>query len=278
MRWLTLRSRSGWRIPTPTWSSQPALWPKAIAHPAFAPLLRRAEVPGRRVLRFYGVGESLIANTFADAGGDGDGVEVTICARDFEIHVDLVVEPGEQASARADRIEQALLAAHAEQLFSRDERPVEELVLELCRVRGLTLGTAESCTGGLVGGRLTSVPGSSDVFLGGIVAYANAVKAAVLGVPAETLAVHGAVSAETAAAMAQGVRRVLGVDVAVSVTGVAGPGGGSDDKPVGLVHFNAVGPGGALAQSWIVPTDRETIRRRAGATALHLVLRLLSGA
>ena len=151
-------------------------------------------------------------------------------------------------------------------------------MLELCRARGLTLGTAESCTGGLVGGRLTSVPGSSDVFLGGIVAYANAVKAAVLGVPAETLAVHGAVSAETAAAMAQGVRRVLGVDVAVSVTGVAGPGGGSDDKPVGLVHFNAVGPGGALAQSWIVPTDRETIRRRAGATALHLVLRLLSGA
>jgi len=254
-----------------------ALWPKAIAHPAFAPLLRRAEVPGRRVLRFYGVGESLVASTFADAGGDGDGVEVTICARDFEIHVDLVVEPGEQARARADRIEQALLAAHAEQLFSRDDRPIEELVLELCRARGLTLGTAESCTGGLVGGRLTSVPGSSDVFLGGIVAYANTVKAAVLGVPDETLVAHGAVSAETAAAMALGARRVLGVDVAVSVTGVAGPGGGSDDKPVGLVHFNAAGPGGALAQSWIVPTDRETIRRRAGATALHLVLRLLSG-
>lgn len=253
-----------------------ALWPLAVGHPAFQPLLRRAQPPGRRVLRFYGVGESLIANTFDAAGGDGDGVEVTICARDFEIHVDLVVEPGSLAAARADRIEQALLAEHAPHLFSRDDRPVEELVLALCRARGLTLATAESCTGGLVGARLTSVPGSSDVYLGSIVAYANAVKAAQLGVPVETLAAHGSVSAETAAAMAAGARARIGADVAVAVTGVAGPGGGSEEKPVGLVHFNAVGPDGALAQSWVVPTDRETIRRRAGATALHLVHRLLA--
>ena len=120
--------------------------------------------------------ESVVAKALADAGGDGDGVEVTICARDFEIHVDLIVEPG--AEARATSLEAAFVAPVADYLFGRDERSVQELVLELCRARGLTLGTAESCTGGLVAGRLTSVPGSSDVFRGGLVAYDNDVKEA----------------------------------------------------------------------------------------------------
>jgi nicotinamide-nucleotide amidase len=251
-----------------------ALWPKAVAHEAFRPLLRRAVPPGRRVLRFYGVGESVVARAFDEAGGDGDGVEVTICARDFEIHVDLVVEPG--AEMRADAIEQSFLAANGQFLFARDERPVEELVLALCRARGLTLATAESCTGGLVGARLTSVAGSSDVFLGGVIAYANAAKVALLGVPEATLAAFGSVSAETAAAMARGARERIGARVAVSVTGVAGPGGGTKEKPVGLVHFAASGPGGDLPLEWLVPGDRETIRRRAASSALHLVYRLLS--
>lgn len=250
------------------------LWPLALGHAALQPLLGRAQPPGRRVLRFFGVGESVVARAFDEAGGDGDGVEVTICARDFEIHVDLVVEPG--AEARADAIEQALLAANAAHLFARDDRPIEEIVLALCRERGLTLVTAESCTGGLVGGRLTGVPGSSDVYLGGIVAYANTVKIAQLGVSEATLAAHGSVSAETAAAMAEGARTRLGADVAVAVTGVAGPGGGTPAKPVGLVHFKAVGPHGSLALEWTVETDRETVRRRAASSALHLLRRLLS--
>ena len=108
-----------------------------------------------------------------------------------------------------------------------DERRVEELVLNACRERGLTLATAESCTGGLVAARLTSVPGSSDVFLGAVVAYADEVKAVELGVPENVLQAHGAVSAEVAAAMATGARARLGADVAVAVTGVAGPGGGT---------------------------------------------------
>src|SRR6185312_14735343 len=108
-----------------------------------------------------------------------------------------------------------------------DERPVEAIVLDACRERGLTLATAESCTGGLVAARLTSVPGSSDVFLGAVVAYADEVKARELGVPADVLGQHGAVSADSAAAMAAGARSRLGADVAVSVTGVAGPGGGT---------------------------------------------------
>src|SRR5205823_6660676 len=129
-------------------------------------------------------------------------------------------------------------------LFTRTEQPVEEIVLELCRARGLTLATAESCTGGMVAERITSIPGSSDVFIGAIVAYADEVKAHELAVPAEVLERHGAVSAETAAAMASGARERLGTDVAVSVTGIAGPGGGTETKPVGLVYLHAAGPDG----------------------------------
>jgi nicotinamide-nucleotide amidase len=165
------------------------------------------------------------------------------------------------------------LGAH---LFAEDERPIEELVLALCRARGLSLATAESCTGGLVAARLTSVPGSSDVFRGAVVAYADEVKRAELGVPIEVLERHGAVSAETAAAMAFGARSRLGVDVAVSVTGVAGPGGGTPEKPVGLVYVHAAGPEGELDADFSLPADRETVRRRATASALHLVRRLLA--
>jgi PncC family amidohydrolase len=148
-------------------------------------------------------------------------------------------------------------------------------VLDLCRTQGLTLATAESCTGGLVAQRLTSVPGSSDVFLGAVVAYADEVKARELDVPGDVLKRHGAVSAETATAMAAGVRARLGADVAVSVTGIAGPGGGSDEKPVGLVYLHAVSPAGERGADFVFPGDRDSIRRRAAVTALHLVRRLL---
>ena len=201
------------------------LWPRAVASEPVQRVLARTTRPERRVLRFFGSSESAVAKALADAGGDGDGVEATICARDFEIHVDLIVEPG--ASERADALESAFVEPIAEYLFGRDERSVEEIVLELCRARGLTLATAESCTGGLVAGRLTSVAGSSDVFRGGVVAYDDDVKRALLGVPAGLLAAHGAVSAEVAGAMANGVREQVGVDVAVSVTGIAGPGRGN---------------------------------------------------
>ncbi len=149
-------------------------------------------------------------------------------------------------------------------------------MLELCSGRGLTLATAESCTGGLIAGRLTDVPGASDVFVGGVVAYANRVKELELAVPAEMIVTHGAVSAEVAAAMARGVRERLGADVGVSVTGVAGPGGGTDDKPVGLIHLHASGPDGELARTFELPGERTWIRSRATVAALHLVRRLLT--
>ena len=153
---------------------------------------------------------------------------------------------------------------------------MQELVLDLCRGRGLTLGTAESCTGGLVAGRLTSIAGASDVFRGGVVAYDDDVKVEALGVPPELLAAHGAVSAEVAAAMAEGARARLGVDVAVSVTGIAGPGGGTPEKPVGLVFLHVAGPMGETSLRIELPGGREWIRARSAVAALHLVRRLLT--
>jgi nicotinamide-nucleotide amidase len=251
------------------------LWPRAVESAPIQRILAETVTPERRVLRFYGASESAVAKALADAGGDGDGVEATICARDFEIHVDLIVEPG--ADARADTLEQAFVEPLADYLFGRDERSVQELVLGLCREQGLTLGTAESCTGGLVAARLTSVPGSSDVVRGAIVAYDNGIKEELLGVPPELLDEHGAVSSEVAAVMATGARSRLGVDVAVSVTGIAGPGGGTPEKPVGLVFFHGSGPMGEQSLRFELPGERGWIQARSAVAALHLVRRLLQG-
>jgi len=252
------------------------LWPRVLETPPLRRLLEHASAPERRVLRLFGVSESEVAQALAAAGGEGDGVDVTICAREFELHIDLFVQPG--AEARADELERRLVEAHERFLFSRDERSTAELVLALVRARDLTLATAESCTGGLVAARLTDVPGASDVFLGAVVAYANGVKAEQLGVPEEVLREHGAVSAETAAAMARGARERLGADVAVAVTGVAGPDGGTPEKPVGLVFLHASGPPGELGRRLEVPGDRETVRLRATVAALHLVRQLVTRA
>jgi nicotinamide-nucleotide amidase len=250
------------------------LWPHARETEPVRRVLAGARPPGRRVLRFYGASESAVAKALADAGGDGNGVEATICARDFEIHVDLLVEAG--AEARADELERALVDPLGDYLFTRDERGVEELVLDLCRARGWTLATAESCTGGLVAARLTSVPGSSEVFHGSVVAYADDVKKSELGVPAAVLAEHGAVSAETAAAMAVGVTKALGVDVGIADTGIAGPGGGTPEKPVGLVHLHVATPDAEAGREFSFPGDRESIRTRATVGALHLARRVLT--
>ncbi len=244
------------------------LWPRALETGPLRRLLERAQPPEHRVLRFFGASESAVARALADAGGEPPGVAATICARDFEIHVDLY--------GPADELADALRAQLGRYLFTEDERSVEEIVLELCRARGWTLATAESCTGGMVAARLTSVPGSSDVFLGSVIAYADEVKKRELGVPAETLAADGAVSAEAAAAMATGARARLRTDVAVAVTGVAGPGGGTAEKPVGLVYVHAETPESSHGIGFTYGQDRDSIRRRATVAALHLLRRLLA--
>jgi nicotinamide-nucleotide amidase len=249
------------------------LWPRALETDVIRRVLDRGRPPLRRTLRFFGPGESQVAQAFEEAGGDGDGLEVTICARNFEVHVDLVADP--DAEDRLLALESALEERLGRFLYSSDGRTVEELVLDRCRDRGWSLATAESCTGGLVAAGLTSIPGSTDVIVGGIVAYSNEVKIEQLGVPAGLIEEHGAVSAEVAEAMARGARERLGVDVAVSVTGVAGPGGGTEDKPVGLVYYHAETPEGGRGASFSFPGDRDSIRRRAVVASLHLALRLL---
>ena len=144
-------------------------------------------------------------------------------------------------------------------------------MVELYRAHGKTCATAESCTGGLVGGAITSVSGSSEVFLGGIISYANEVKMNVLGVPREVLDSVGAVSSECAAAMAEGARRLTGADVAVSTTGIAGPGGGSAEKPVGLVWFGLATAEGTRTEKAIFRGDREGVRANAVTHALGML-------
>jgi len=250
------------------------LWPLALETEAVRSVLARAREPERRVLRFFGASESAIAQALAEAGGEAPGLVATVCAREFEIHVDLVFD--EEAGAEGERLSEGLRERVGSYLFAEDERPVEELVLEACRERGLTLAAAESCTGGLVAARLTSVPGSSDVFLGGFVAYADGVKRAELGVQEAVLEQFGAVSAEVAEAMARGAQERLGADIAVAVTGIAGPDGGTPEKPVGLVYLHVEGPRGGLARELSLPGDRNAVRRRATASALHLVRTLLA--
>jgi nicotinamide-nucleotide amidase len=250
------------------------LWASALETEPVQRVLARARPPARRVLRFYGASESTIARALEEAGGERPGVDATICARDFEIHVDLVVDQG--AESEADELERKLASPLSRWLFARDEQPIEEHVLALCRERGFTLAAAESCTGGLVAERLTRIPGSSDVFRGAIVAYADDVKERELAVPGKVLREHGAVSAQTAAAMATGVRDRIGADVGVSVTGIAGPGGGSAEKPVGLVYVGVSAPNGERTIEFNYPADREAIRSRAAVTALHLVRRQLT--
>jgi nicotinamide-nucleotide amidase len=250
------------------------LWRSAVASEAVQAVLARAMPPGRRVLRFFGASESAVAQALADAGGDGGGVEATICARDFEIHVDLFVEPG--ADERADELAGALRMPLERYLFAEDERPIEEIVLALCRARGLTLATAESCTGGMVAERITSVPGASDVFAGSVVTYSDSSKHHLLGVPNELLERHGAVSAEVAAAMASGARMQLRSDAAVAVTGIAGPSGGTPEKPVGLVFVHGVTPDAERSRELNLPGGRGEIRTRSTVVALHLLRTLLT--
>jgi nicotinamide-nucleotide amidase len=158
-----------------------------------------------------------------------------------------------------------------------EEERLEIVVGRLLRERGLTLATAESCTGGLIGHRLTNVPGSSDYYVGSIVAYTAAVKQRVLGVDPQTLRRHGQVSAETAREMAAGGRRALGADLGVSVTGIAGPGGGTAGKPVGLVYVGLAAAQGRWVERHVWAGDRRRNKALSAEAALDLVRRYLEG-
>lgn len=191
-----------------------------------------------------------------------------------ELHLSGAAEDVDALEGVLDRASAELVAALGDAVFTTDERSLEEVVGAELIARQLTIAAAESCTGGLLLQRLTDIPGSSAWVLGGVVAYANAVKVEALGVGEDTLAAHGAVSEAVARAMAEGVRRRLGADVGVGITGVAGPGGGSDEKPVGTVWI-AVAAGDTHARRFLFPGDRQMIRQFAASAALNMVRRAI---
>ena len=233
------------------------------------------------VLKVACVPESALEERIAPAYAEFGREAITVLAKPGDIRLEMTAT-GPEAERRA------LLAAMARRLAElagdavyadREEATLESVVGELLRRAGRTLAVAESCTGGLLAERLTRVPGSSDYFLGGAVVYTNALKTRLLGVPEALLAEHGAVSEPVARAMAEGVRGALGGDYGVGITGVAGPGGGSEEKPVGTVHLALAGPGGAAAHRRVrLPGDRERVRWQASQLALEMLRRLLLAA
>ena len=223
------------------WQATAAPWLRAsgLAEGVFA----------SRMLHFWGVSESHLAEQMADLI-EGSNPTVAPYAGAGEVKLRITARAGSQAEAQAllQPVEAEIRSRTGRHCFGADDDSMAAVVLALLRQRGQTLAVAESCTGGGLGSALAAVPGASDVFLGGVIAYANSVKQGVLGVPAALLERHGAVSDPVAEAMAQGVRRITGADWALAVTGVAGPGGGSSLKPVGLVHLALAGPGSCSSE------------------------------
>lgn len=255
-------------LPGPPWELA-AMWEEALTTTQVQALLDRAGRRERRVLRLFGVVES----EFVQALGQidertRDEVEVGVCAKPAELEVSLRAESGGEAELEA--VERALDAAFAGATYSRDGRTVNMVVADALVSRGQTLAVAESCTGGGLGATITALPGSSRWFLGGVIAYADAVKRDLLGVEPQIIERHGAVSAECAQALAAGARRVAGADWGLSITGVAGPDGGTAEKPVGLVYIGVAGPdGSADAHETSLRGDRARIRERSTLLALH---------
>ena len=249
------------------------MWPAALAaEPVQKALAGRSEL-NQETLRLWGTLESQLAVTLRRS--EWPGLEVTTCLRDGELEV--VTRYGPDAQAEYDRLVGAVREAHGPQLFSTGPT-VDDLVASAFADRGLTVATAESCTSGLLVARLTERAGSSAWVLGGVASYANSAKEALVGVPGEVLAEHGAVSTQVAAALAEGARSRFGADVGVGITGIAGPGGGTPDKPVGTVHLCAVGPSSeGLPRSVVLPGSRSAVRQRSVSLAMQMLRQLLLG-
>jgi competence/damage-inducible protein CinA-like protein len=254
-----------------------SMWRVAVETEAF-----QAAVAGRpefreRMLRLFGIPESEIAETLRVAETQIAGfseVEITTCLRRGEVEVSARFEP---AGAPAwDAIEELIAERHARALFSRDASRIDDQVAEL--LEGRWIAAAESCTGGLLMARLTERPGASAYVAGGVVSYSNEAKSELLGVDPALIESHGAVSPEVADAMADGALARFGADLAVSITGVAGPGGGTEAKPVGYVCWCVKGSKGEhLARDTRIPGDRTEIRDRSTTVAMHLLRRVLRG-
>jgi len=263
-------------LPGPPRELQP-MWPAALATEPMKAVIARATPLHGYTLRMFGVPESEIAKSLREIEDEGvrlPEVEITTCLRRGEIEID--VRYRDAALATAEQVRTGLQARHRRHLFSLDGETIDSQVARL--LAGHRLGLAESCSGGLLGARITDLPGASTYMAGGVVSYSNEAKAELLGVDPKLIEAKGAVSAEVAEQMALGALDRFGADVAVAITGIAGPDGGSEEKPVGFVCFNArLADGTAIAREPIIPGGRADIRERSALVGMHLLRILLSG-
>jgi nicotinamide-nucleotide amidase len=289
-------------LPGPPRELQP-MWKQAVATKAWRSAIADARVYRVEMLRLFGIPESEIAETLRHAEREGVGLstlEITTCLRSGEIEIVTRYEP--EAQLAYDEFAQIVSIRHADTLYSTDGTTIDAQVAALLRGERLggspansdlsaagerdslagarhTIAVAESCTGGLLLARLTDPPGASEYVLGGVVAYSNDAKIAQVGVPRETIEAYGAVSEQVAQALAEGSRARFGAELGVGLTGIAGPGGGSEQKPVGLVWLCVSTADGAtsLTRSVRLPGGRPDVRERAALVAMHMIRRLLSG-
>lgn len=261
-------------LPGPPRELQP-MWPVAMETPRVAEILSRATPLRGYTMRMFGVPESEIAKSLREMEADGmdlGTVEITTCLRRGEIEID--VRYRDETAAVAEAVREGLLRRHPRETFSVDGETIDSQVATL--LLGHRLGLAESCSGGLLAARITDLEGASEYMAGGVVAYSNEAKAELLGVDPALIEAKGAVSPEVAEAMAIGALERFDADVAVSVTGIAGPGGGSEEKPVGYVCFNAhLADGTAIARDPVIPGGRADVRERSALVGMHLLRQLL---
>jgi len=227
-----------------------------------------------RTLRTTGIGETFVQERIADRLQVlvNEGLEIGYCARLGQVDLRLAasVEGGERLVTDAEKIVRGLLSQN---IFSTESEDIEAVIIRLLTEREETVSLAESCIGGCIAHRLTNVPGASAVFVGGLVTYSNEAKQELLGVNRESLAKHGAVSKEVAREMAEGAREKMKSTYAVSVTGIAGPGGGSPVKPLGTVFIGLAAPSGTTVEHNLNPYDRETFKQVTAQQALELLRR-----
>ncbi|MBA3865628.1 MAG: competence/damage-inducible protein A [Solirubrobacterales bacterium] len=264
-------------LPGPPRELRP-MWTAALAAEPVCEVLARATPLRAYTMRMFGVPESEIAKSLREIEADGvdlAAVEITTCLRRGEIEID--VRYRDEATSVADKVREGLVERHRRETFSLDSETIDQQVAVL--LQGHKLGLAESCSGGLLAARITDLSGASAYMAGSVVAYANEAKAELLGVDPALIEAKGAVSPEVAEAMAIGALERFGADVAVSVTGVAGPDGGTEEKPVGYICFNArLADGTVIARDPAIPGKRADIRERSALIGMHLLRNLLSGA
>jgi nicotinamide-nucleotide amidase len=252
-----------------------AMWPAAVAAGPVASLLEDADDYGLASMKMFGIPESTLAKSLREIGAEHaiERLEITTCLRrGAELEIDVRYREGD--AALRDELFAGLRDRHGPYIYTEAGESIDELVAGL--LQGSRIGVGESCSGGKLAARLTDLPGSSGYFAGGVVAYSNEAKTSLLGVPGELIEARGAVSTEVAEALARGALDRFDAEIGVGITGVAGPGGGTEEKPVGYVCICVVhADGRIMARDPQLPGNRDDVRDRSVSVALHMIRRLL---